>query len=101
MLRDALTAFARFDTDLAMQVVREDELVDDEYSSAMRSLMTFMMEDSRSITSVLSIMWVLRALERVGDHADNLAEYVVYLVKGLDIRHSDTDDLDPQVLKKS
>lgn len=101
MLRDALTAFARFDTDLAMQVVREDELVDDEYSSAMRSLMTFMMEDSRSITSVLSIMWVLRALERVGDHADNLAEYVVYLVKGLDIRHSDPDNLDPQVLKKS
>ncbi len=101
MLRDALTAFARFDTDLAMQVVREDELVDDEYSSAMRSLMTFMMEDSRSITSVLSIMWVLRALERVGDHADNLAEYVVYLVKGLDIRHSDTDELEPQVPKKS
>lgn len=100
MLRDSLTAFARFDTELAMQVVREDELVDDEYSSAMRSLMTFMMEDSRSITSVLSIMWVLRALERVGDHADNLAEYVVYLVKGLDIRHSDTDDLDPKVLKK-
>ncbi|GEN28558.1 phosphate transport system regulatory protein PhoU [Halovibrio variabilis] len=100
MLRDALTAFARFDTDLAMQVVREDELVDDEYSSAMRSLMTFMMEDSRSITSVLSVMWVLRALERVGDHADNLAEYVVYLVKGLDIRHSDTDDLEPKVLKK-
>ena len=100
MLRDALTAFARFDTVLAMQVVREDELVDDEYSSAMRSLMTFMMEDSRSITSVLSIMWVLRALERVGDHADNLAEYVVYLVKGLDIRHSDTDDLDPEIQKK-
>ncbi|MEA2119087.1 phosphate signaling complex protein PhoU [Halovibrio sp. HP20-50] len=100
MLRDALTAFARFDTDLAMQVVREDELVDDEYSSAMRSLMTFMMEDSRSITSVLSVMWVLRALERVGDHADNLAEYVVYLVKGLDIRHSDTDALEPKVLKK-
>jgi len=101
MLRDALTAFARFDTELAMQVVREDELVDDEYGSAMRSLMTFMMEDSRSISSVLSIMWVLRALERVGDHANNLAEYVVYLVKGLDIRHTDLDSLDQAVLKKS
>ena len=101
MLRDALTAFARFDTELAMQVVREDESVDDEYGSAMRSLMTFMMEDSRSISSVLSIMWVLRALERVGDHANNLAEYVVYLVKGLDIRHSDPDTLEQKVLKKS
>ena len=101
MLRDALTAFARFDTELAMQVVREDESVDDEYGSAMRSLMTFMMEDSRSISSVLSIMWVLRALERVGDHANNLAEYVVYLVKGPDIRHSDPDTLEQKVLKKS
>ncbi|WP_447927462.1 MULTISPECIES: phosphate signaling complex protein PhoU [unclassified Vreelandella] len=100
MLRDALTAFARFDTELAMQVVREDESVDDEYGSAMRSLMTFMMEDSRSISSVLSIMWVLRALERVGDHANNLAEYVVYLVKGLDIRHTAPDSLDEQMLKK-
>ncbi|MCB8889430.1 MULTISPECIES: phosphate signaling complex protein PhoU [Halomonadaceae] len=100
MLRDALTAFARFDTELAMQVVREDESVDDEYGSAMRSLMTFMMEDSRSITSVLSIMWILRALERVGDHANNLAEYVVYLVKGLDIRHSAPERISEQVQKK-
>lgn len=100
MLRDSLTAFARFDTELAMQVVREDEFVDSEYGSAMRSLMTFMMEDSRSITSVLSIMWVLRALERVGDHANNLAEHVVYLVKGLDIRHTDPETLDQQAAPK-
>ncbi|MWJ28064.1 phosphate signaling complex protein PhoU [Halomonas sediminis] len=101
MLRDSLTAFARFDTDLAMQVVHEDKLVDDEYGSAMRSLMTFMMEDSRSISSVLNVMWVLRALERVGDHANNLAEYVVYLVKGLDIRHIAPEELDENMLKKS
>ncbi|MFN2408914.1 MAG: phosphate signaling complex protein PhoU [Halomonas sp.] len=100
MLRDSLTAFARFDTELAMQVVREDEFVDSEYGSAMRSLMTFMMEDSRSITSVLSVMWVLRALERVGDHANNLAEHVVYLVKGLDIRHTDPETLDQQAAPK-
>ncbi|KPQ25900.1 phosphate signaling complex protein PhoU [Halomonas sp. hl-4] len=100
MLRDSLTAFARFDTELAMQVIREDEFVDGEYGSAMRSLMTFMMEDSRSITSVLSVMWVLRALERVGDHANNLAEHVVYLVKGLDIRHTDPDTLDQQAAPK-
>ena len=100
MLRDALTSFARFDHELAIEVVREDELVDDEYGSAMRSLITFMAEDARSISSVLSVMWILRALERVGDHADNLAEHVVYLVKGLDIRHSDPDTLEATVLDR-
>ncbi|MFO7910055.1 phosphate signaling complex protein PhoU [Vreelandella aquamarina] len=100
MLRDALTSFARFDLELAIEVVREDELVDDEYGSAMRSLITFMAEDARSISSVLSVMWILRALERVGDHADNLAEHVVYLVKGLDIRHSDPDTLEATVLDR-
>ncbi|MCH4563224.1 MULTISPECIES: phosphate signaling complex protein PhoU [Halomonas] len=98
MVRDALTSFARFDTELALQVVHEDEQVDSEYQSAMRSLMTFMMEDARVISPVLSVMWILRALERIGDHANNLAEYVVYLVKGLDIRHTDPDELDEQSL---
>ncbi|MDT8893289.1 phosphate signaling complex protein PhoU [Halomonas sp. I1] len=97
MMRDALTSFARFDTELALQVVQEDEQVDSEYQTAMRSLMTFMMEDARAISPVLGIMWILRALERVGDHANNLAEYVVYLVKGLDIRHTDPDDLDQEL----
>lgn len=100
MLRDALTAFARFDIELALEVVREDDSVDSEYASAMRSLMTFMMEDPRSISSVLSVMWILRALERIGDHADNLAEYVVYLVKGLDIRHVDPEKLDEAAIKR-
>ena len=93
MLHDALTAFARFDTQLAVSVVREDELVDSEYSSAMRSLVTFMVEDPRSLSSMLNVMWILRALERVGDHADNLAEHVVYLVKGRDIRYSDPETI--------
>nr|WP_065242029.1 phosphate signaling complex protein PhoU [Halomonas elongata] len=101
MMRDALTSFARFDTELALQVVQEDEQVDSEYQTAMRSLMTFMMEDARSISPVLGIMWILRALERVGDHANNLAEYVVYLVKGLDIRHTNPDDLDQELGEKS
>ncbi|MGB8714508.1 MAG: phosphate signaling complex protein PhoU [Onishia taeanensis] len=100
MVRDSLTSFARFDIDLALKVVHEDEAVDSEYTTAMRSLMTFMMEDPRSITSVLSVMWVLRALERIGDHANNLAEYVIYLVKGLDIRHISPDDLDEEALKQ-
>ncbi|GEK73848.1 MULTISPECIES: phosphate signaling complex protein PhoU [Halomonas] len=97
MMRDALTAFARFDTEMALKVVQEDEQVDNEYKSAMRSLMTFMMEDARVISPVLGIMWILRALERIGDHSNNLAEYVVYLVKGLDIRHTAPDDLDDEV----
>ncbi|WP_110669747.1 phosphate signaling complex protein PhoU [Salinicola halophilus] len=93
MLRDSLTAFARFDTDLAFKVVQEDAAVDSEYTTAMRSLATVMMEDSRSIGGVLSVMTVLRALERIGDHADNLAEHVIYLVKGQDIRHTSLDAL--------
>lgn len=99
MVRDALTSFARLDTELALKLVQEDDEVDNEYRSAMRSLMTFMMEDARSISSVLSVMWILRALERIGDHANNLAEYVVYLVKGLDIRHTDPEDLDKDMLQ--
>lgn len=101
MVRDALTSFARLDTELALKLVHEDEEVDSEYKSAMRSLMTFMMEDARSISSVLSVMWILRALERIGDHANNLAEYVVYLVKGLDIRHTDPEDLDEDMFERN
>lgn len=100
MVRDALTAFARFDTELALKVVREDDAVDGEYTTAMRSLMTFMMEDPRSISPILNVMWILRALERIGDHADNLAEYVIYLVKGLDIRHTASEELDDEVIKR-
>ncbi|MBF8223237.1 MULTISPECIES: phosphate signaling complex protein PhoU [Halomonadaceae] len=100
MLRDALTAFARFDIELALEVVHEDDSVDSEYASAMRSLMTFMMEDPRSISPILNVMWILRALERIGDHANNLAEYVVYLVKGLDIRHVDPEELDEAAIKR-
>ncbi|PRY73240.1 phosphate signaling complex protein PhoU [Halomonas ventosae] len=100
MVRDALTSFARLDTELAIKLVHEDEEVDNEYRSAMRSLMTFMMEDARSISPILSLMWILRALERIGDHANNLAEYVVYLVKGLDIRHTDPEDLDEQAITR-
>lgn len=87
MVNTALDCFARFDVDLAFAIIKEDHAVDNEYKTAMRSLMTFMMEDPRSISQIHSVMWVLRALERIGDHACNLAEQVIYIVKGKDVRH--------------
>jgi len=100
MLQDALDAFARLDMDVALTVVETDRTVDMEYGTAMRELITFMMEDPRSISRVLSIMWSLRALERIGDHARNLAQYVIYLVNGQDVRHSDLATIEENVHQK-
>ena len=100
MLQDALNAFARFDADMALAVAQEDKAVDREYRSAMRELVTYMMEDPRSITRVLNIMWVLRSLERIGDHARNIAEYVIYLVKGTDVRHIGLKRMKAEVFEK-
>jgi len=87
MLGQALDAFARLDANQAIDVVRGDAEVDREYGSAMRSLVTFMMEDPRDIGVILNEMWALRSIERIGDHACNIAEHVVYLVRGRDVRH--------------
>lgn len=88
MLHDALDAFARVDTELAYKVMQEDKGVNKEYKTATQSLITFMAEDANSLTSVLNVIWTLRALERIGDHAKNIAEQLIYMVKGRDVRHS-------------
>jgi phosphate transport system protein len=93
MLNSVLIAFETGDVELAYKVVKSDLDVDREYQSAMRSLITFMMEDSRAISSVLNIIWILRSLERIGDHACNLAEQVIYQVSGTDVRHMDTGEI--------
>ena len=93
MLRDALDAFARLDVKRAIDVVVDDGAVDTEYDAAMRSLVTLMMADARNISGVLHVMWALRGLERVGDHATNIAEQVVYLVRGKDVRHMSRENL--------
>ena len=89
MLLDALDAFSRMDSQQAFSVLQSDKSVNEEYHSAMRSLMTYIMEDSRQVSKVINILWVLRALERVGDHAKNIAELVIFCTSGKDVRHTD------------
>ncbi len=92
MVNDTLDAFARYDADTALETLKADKQVDMDYKSAMRELITYMMEDPRSISRVMNVIWALRSLERVGDHAKNICEHIVYLVKGKDIRHGQGDD---------
>ena len=97
MLRKSLDAFARLDMMTAAEVVRQDQLVDDEFRSIMRYLITFMMEDPRTISTSLEILFVAKAIERIGDHAKNISEYVVYMVKGRDVRHVTVEEIEREV----
>lgn len=97
MLHKALDAFARLDLNAAAQIVRQDEQVDEEFRSIMRQLITFMMEDPRKISTALEILFIAKAIERIGDHAKNMSEYVVYMVKGKDVRHVTADEIEREI----
>ena len=97
MLRKALDAFSRLDLNAAAQVVRQDKEVDAEFKAIMRQLITFMMEDPRTITPSLDLLFIAKSIERIGDHAKNVSEYVVYMAKGRDVRHIGLDAIEKEV----
>ncbi len=97
VVSDTLTAFARYDVNTALQIAEEDKAIDEEYDIAMRVLITYMMENPRNISRAMNITWALRALERIGDHAENIAEHIIYLVKGLDVRHKTISEMEEEV----
>jgi phosphate transport system protein len=98
MLRKALDGFARLDASNAASIARQDNEVDEEFRLNMRHLITFMMEDPRTISVSIDIMFAAKAIERMGDHAKNMSEYVVYMVKGKDVRHVSLEDIEKEVL---
>ncbi|WP_332815607.1 phosphate signaling complex protein PhoU [Ramlibacter sp.] len=88
LLRRALDAFARLDTESALAILKADDQIDQEFDGFVRKLITYMMEDPRTISASLDLLFVAKALERIGDHAKNIAEFIIYVVKGADVRHS-------------
>lgn len=97
LLRRALDAFARLDVAQAVEVLKRDDDIDREFESGMRTLITYMMEDPRTISSSIDLVFVARAIERVGDHAKNIAEVIIYIVKGMDVRHSSLQAVESMV----
>jgi phosphate transport system protein len=100
MLRQALDAFARLDAVSATEVLGEDPAIDDEFRSVLRQLITYMMEDPRTITAALDTVWAAKAIERIGDHAKNVAEQVIYIVKGTDVRHTSFADIEREISRE-
>ena len=98
MLRDALDGFARMVPEIAVTLYRADEKVDDEYEAILRQYYTYLAEEPRQTTRIINAIWIARALERIGDHAKNIGEYVFYLVKGRDVRHIPPDQKEQAML---
>ncbi|HET6828486.1 MAG TPA: phosphate signaling complex protein PhoU [Ramlibacter sp.] len=97
LLRKALDAFARLDTATAVSILKEDDAIDKEFDGFVRKLITYMMEDPRTISPSLDLLFVAKAIERIGDHAKNIAEFIIYVVKGADIRHTSIENVESVV----
>jgi phosphate transport system protein len=97
LLRKALDALARLDTKAALGILKEDDLIDDEFDGFVRKLITYMMEDPRTISASLDLLFLAKAVERIGDHSKNVAELIIYLVEGKDIRHQSMDVIESAV----
>jgi phosphate transport system protein len=98
MLRKSLDAFARLDAVAAARIIGEDAAIDEEFHAILRQLITFMMEDPRTISNSINVVWVAKAIERIGDHAKNIAEQVIYIVKGRDVRHTPLAEVEREAL---
>jgi phosphate transport system protein len=94
LIRKSLDAFARLDTSTALAIMKEDDLIDKEFDGFVRKLITYMMEDPRTISASLDLLFVAKALERIGDHAKNIAELIIYIVKGEDVRHASLEHIE-------
>ena len=98
LLNKALDAFARLDVSAAVAILKEDDLIDAEFDGFVRKLITYMMEDPRTISASLDLLFLAKAIERIGDHAKNIAEFIIYIVKGTDVRHTSMDKIESAVL---
>ena len=97
LLRKALDAFARLDVTAAISILKEDDLIDAEFDGFVRKLVTYMMEDPRTISASLDLLFIAKAIERIGDHSKNIAEFIIYVVKGADVRHTSLSEIESVV----
>ncbi|NVO04788.1 MAG: phosphate signaling complex protein PhoU [Rhodoferax sp.] len=97
LLNKALDAFARLDVNAAVAILKEDDLIDQEFDGFVRKLVTYMMEDPRTISPSLDLLFLAKAIERIGDHAKNIAEFIIYVVKGEDVRHASMEKIESVV----